>query len=301
AHIIDDSYTVSPVANFYFNFVSMFVVAAAVTLMTELVLTKRADQLELDPEDENDPENFDVTMALEPKEKRGLAVAVIGIVACAAILFFLALPADSFLRDESGSFGPESGLMAGIAGIIGVGFFLVGIVYGYATGSIRKTGDIPDMMSRGLLPFVPVIVLFFAASQFLALFTMSNLGEILAIKGAEFFGSLNTGTFVILLGGWLLTALGAMFVTSGEGRLHRHAAVIHDSAVVRDVRLLGTAVLHLVGHGHSLGPGSDDELPDGMSRRPARSRGRERGCGNEQPFESVTIVQRSLLRALDLQ
>src|SRR5699024_6415713 len=45
AHIIDDSYTVSPVANFYFNFVSMFVVAAAVTLMTELVLTKRADQL----------------------------------------------------------------------------------------------------------------------------------------------------------------------------------------------------------------------------------------------------------------
>src|SRR5699024_10892204 len=50
---------------------------------------------------------------------------------------------DSFLRDESGSFGPESGLMAGIAGIIGVGFFLVGIVYGYATGSIRKTGDIP--------------------------------------------------------------------------------------------------------------------------------------------------------------
>ena len=64
AHIIDDSYTVSPVANFYFNFVSMFVVAAAVTLMTELVLTKRADQLELDPEDENDPENFDVTMAL---------------------------------------------------------------------------------------------------------------------------------------------------------------------------------------------------------------------------------------------
>jgi aminobenzoyl-glutamate transport protein len=29
---------------------------------------------------------------------------------------------------------------------------------------------------------VPVIVLFFAASQFLALFKMSNLGEILAIK-----------------------------------------------------------------------------------------------------------------------
>src|SRR5699024_436812 len=127
AHILDDRYTGSPGATFYFNFVSMFVVAAAVTPTPELGLPHRADQRELGPEDENDPENFDVTMALEPKEKRGLAVAVIGIVACAAILFFLALPADSFLRDESGSFGPESGLMAGIAGIIGVGFFLVEI------------------------------------------------------------------------------------------------------------------------------------------------------------------------------
>src|SRR5699024_5467196 len=158
-----------------------------------------------------------VTMALEPKEKRGLAVAVIGIVACAAILVCLALPAESFLRDESGSLGPESGALAAIARIVGLGFFLVGIVDSSATGGNRESGDIPDMMSRGLLPFVPVIVLFFAASQFLALFTMSNLGEILAIKGAEFFGSLNTGTFVILLGGWLLTALGAMFLTSGSG------------------------------------------------------------------------------------
>ncbi|WP_268826730.1 AbgT family transporter [Brevibacterium sp. UCMA 11754] len=72
--------------------------------------------------------------------------------------------------------------MAGIAAIIGFGFFIIGIVYGYATGSIKKTSDIPDMMGKGLLPFVPVIVLFFAASQFLALFKMSSLGEILAIR-----------------------------------------------------------------------------------------------------------------------
>lgn len=247
AHIIDDSYTVSPVANFYFNFVSMFVVAAAVTLATEWLLSKRADQIELDEPDENDAENFDVTMSLEPREKRGLVFAVIGIVACAAILFFLALPADSFLRDEAGGFGPESGLMAGIAGIIGVGFFLVGIVYGCATGSIKHTADIPEMMAKGLLPFVPVIVLFFAASQFLALFTMSSLGEILAIKGAELFGSLNTGTFVILLGGWLLTALGALFLTSGSGLWTLMAPVLVPMFMLLSISPETTQALYRIG------------------------------------------------------
>ncbi|RAG67265.1 p-aminobenzoyl-glutamate transporter, partial [Burkholderia multivorans] len=60
AQIIDPEYVVSPVANFYFNFISMFVVAGAITLVTELLLSKRADAMELDPLDEDDPEAFDV-------------------------------------------------------------------------------------------------------------------------------------------------------------------------------------------------------------------------------------------------
>ncbi|NNV10004.1 p-aminobenzoyl-glutamate transporter, partial [Geobacillus sp. MMMUD3] len=88
AQIIDPEYVVSPVANFYFNFISMFVVAGAITLVTELLLSKRADAMELDPLDEDDPEAFDVKMALDAKEKRGVLFAVITIVVCAAILFF---------------------------------------------------------------------------------------------------------------------------------------------------------------------------------------------------------------------
>ncbi|WP_245579893.1 AbgT family transporter [Brevibacterium album] len=217
AQIIDPEYVVTPVANLYFNMASMLVVAAAVTLMTELVLSKRADTIELDPPDEDDPEELDMSIRLEAKEKRGLVIAAIALLVCIGLLVSLALPADSFLRDEEGAFGPQSGLMAGIAAIIGFGFFVLGIVYGYATRTITRMSDIPEMMAKGLAPFVPVLVLFFAASQFLAMFKMSGLGEILAIRGADFFGGLETGTFVILLGGWLLVALGALFITSGSG------------------------------------------------------------------------------------
>lgn len=247
AQIIDPDYVVTPVANFYFNFVSMFVVAAAVTLMTELVLSKRADSMKLDEPDENDPENFDVKMSLDSTEKRGMLFACLTIVASAVVLFLLAWPADSFLRDAEGGFGPESGLMAGIAAIIGFGFFIVGIVYGYATRSITKMSDIPDMMGKGLLPFVPVIVLFFAASQFLALFKMSSLGEILAIRGAEFFGSLNTGTFVILLGGWVLVAIGALFLTSGSGLWTLMAPVLVPMFMLLSISPETTQALYRIG------------------------------------------------------
>lgn len=234
SHIIDESYTVTPVANLYFNFVSMFAVALAITLVTELLLNKRGEQMELtevngtsttasatagsdDGTAGRDVQDQDLSAPVTALEKRGmlitLVVAIIGVAACVAI----AWPENSFLRDADGGFTMESGLMAGIAPLIGMGFFVLGIVYGVVTGSIRHPNDVPEMMVKGVAPFVQVLVLFFAASQFLALFAMSNLGVILAIRGAEFFQNIGATTFLILIGGYLLTALGAMFITSGSG------------------------------------------------------------------------------------
>lgn len=217
AHIIDPNYTVTPVANLYFNFVSMFAVALAVTLVTELLLQKRGEQLELTEEEDEDEEHARLTAAVTSKEKGAMWASLAAVIVCAGILVALCMPQGSFLRDADGGFGPESGLMAGIAAIIGFGFFIVGIVYGIVSGSIKSPNDIPDMVVKGLVPFVPVLLLFFAASQFLALFTKSELGKIIAIKGAEFFQAADTPTFVILLGAWVFVAVGALFVTSGSG------------------------------------------------------------------------------------
>ena len=217
AGIIDPDYTVTPVANLYFNFVSMFAVALAVTLVTELLLNKRGEQLDWSDTEVGGENDADLNREVTTREKRGMVWAAVTMVVGIVLLVLLAIPENSFLRDPSGGFGPESGLMAGIVSIIGCGFFLVGIVYGVTVGTIRRAYDIPEMMVKGLVPFVPVLVLFFAASQFLALFTMSELGEILAIKGAEFFQDIGAPTAVILFGGYILTALGALFITSGSG------------------------------------------------------------------------------------
>lgn len=225
ASIIDPEYVVTPVDNFYFNFVSMFFVAAAIMLVTELLLNKRGEDLVVDKEENVDgtadghqtSSDADLTQSITPDEKRGIWAAIIATVACGVILFLLAWPAGSFLRDEAGGLGPKSPLMTGIAPIIGFGFFVVGIVYGVVAKTIKKSSDIPDMIVKGLEPMVPVLLLFFAASQFLAVFKMSNLGVIMAIKGAEFFQGANTPALVILLGAYLFSAVGAILITSGSG------------------------------------------------------------------------------------
>lgn len=218
AQIVDESYVVTPVANLYFNFVSMFVVAFAVTLVTELVLNKRGEQLTVDADaDDGIDDHTEFARGATQTEKRGMIAALITMVLGAGLVIVLAMPEASFLRDAEGGFGPESGLMAGIAAIVGLGFFVLGIAYGVVTGTIRTWETIPNMMAEGVRPFVQVMVLFFAASQFLAAFTASSLGEIFAIKGAEFFQSIDAGPFVILLGGAVLVGMGALFITSGTG------------------------------------------------------------------------------------
>lgn len=218
AQIIDESYVVTPVANLYFNFASMFVVAFAVTLVTELLLNKRGEQLTVDADaDDGVDDHREFARGASATEKRGMITALITMVLGIGLVIVLALPEASFLRDAEGGFGPESGLMAGIAAIVGLGFFVLGIAYGVVTGSIRTWETIPNMMAEGVRPFVQVMVLFFAASQFLAVFSASSLGEIFAINGAEFFQSVDAGPFVILLGASLLVGMGALFITSGTG------------------------------------------------------------------------------------
>lgn len=115
----------------------MFVVTLAITLVTELVLNKRGDQIELDA-DEQDQDDEEFTRSATPQEKRGMWIALATLIGCFVLLTALAWPRGSFLRDAEGGFSTDSGLMAGIAAIVGFGFFLVGIAYGVAVGRSRR-------------------------------------------------------------------------------------------------------------------------------------------------------------------
>src|SRR5699024_5375166 len=178
AHTIDPSYNVNPLSNYFFSASSSIVLALSNTMVVELVVAKRAATPEgAEPSIDAEPLP---DRKLKPAEQRGMGWAGIATVLFFGLLVLAVLPADSPPRRPRGSV-LDSPLMNNIAVIMMLFFATVGVVYGVIAGSITKFSDIPELMAPGVAALVPVMVLFFAASQFLAYFKWTNIGQVIAI------------------------------------------------------------------------------------------------------------------------
>ena len=75
-------------------------------------------------------------------------------------------------------------LIRGIVPLLFVAFLLPGLAYGIAAKAIRSDKDVARMMGQAMAGMGTYVALAFVAAQFLAWFNWSNLGLILAVKGA---------------------------------------------------------------------------------------------------------------------
>lgn len=180
ARIVDDGAYISPVSNWYFNIASSVLLAAVITVMTKLVLSKRPD---LDPDPDADLEDIG-SLHLSDNERKGLRAAYMALLALAVLVTALVLPESSPLRGEGGQIA-ESPFMDGIAIVVAILFAAAGTVYGVRSGAITKAGDVPRLMAEGIKQMAPVLVLFFAIAQFLAYFDWTRIGDVLAVESAD--------------------------------------------------------------------------------------------------------------------
>ena len=89
-----------------------------------------------------------------------------------------------------------------LKGFIAVLFLIAascGIVYGYITKTFKKHDDVINGMSTSFKGLVSFLVLVFFAAQFVAWFKWSNLGLILAIKGAGILQSIDIGLIPLVI------------------------------------------------------------------------------------------------------
>jgi aminobenzoyl-glutamate transport protein len=102
--------------------------------------------------------------------------------------------------------------------LLSLGFFLPGIAYGVASGTIRNDRDVGRMIEETLGTMGSYIALAFAASQFVAYFGWSNLGLIFAITGAELLRATGlSGIPLILLFIFVCAAID-LFVASASAK-----------------------------------------------------------------------------------
>ena len=83
---------------------------------------------------------------------------------------------------------------------------------------MKSASDIPAFMAKGLESLLPMMVLFFAVSQFLAWFQWSNLGSWTAIRGAELLQTWNLPHVLLFAAFVVMVALLNLFITSGSAQ-----------------------------------------------------------------------------------
>ena len=200
AEIIDPTYLVNPACNYYFMFASTFLIAGLGTWVTERIIVPR-----LGVYHGKDVEAIPLT-PLTADEKRGLLYATLTAAALVGIVLLGLLPKNGFLLNpESGDF-LTSPFMKGVVTFIFLFFALPGIAYGLGAKTIKSDNDVIKGMGKSMETMGSYIVLVFFAAQFVAYFKWSNIGLLVAVKGATILQTLDLGTVPLMLSFILLAA-----------------------------------------------------------------------------------------------
>lgn len=215
AQFIDPTREVNPLCNFWFTSSSCLLIIAIGWYLTDQVVEPRLGKVLVD----GDAHAMPSLQPLSRPERRGLligiAIQLIGI----AVLVAAAWSPSSPLRTETGELtGARAPLMEMIVPLIFLLFFIPGIVYGYVAGTVQSHRDIVNGMSKSMSGMGYYLVLAFFASQFTYAFRESNLGALLAIKGANFLQWLHMPAAATIVGIILITALLDLLIASASAK-----------------------------------------------------------------------------------
>ncbi|MGQ7830758.1 AbgT family transporter [Altererythrobacter sp. Z27] len=152
-------------------------------------------------------------------ERRGLRDAGLAVLAVVALwLVFTFGPGTPLINEDA---TPEAQLTPLYQSLVG-GFFLLFLLaawaYGRAAGTIGNHRDLVKMMSGSMEDLAYYLVLAFAAAHFVAMFTWSNLGLIMAVEGADALRSSGLPAWALLAGIIVLTGLLNLFVGSASAK-----------------------------------------------------------------------------------
>lgn len=214
--IIDPSYEVSVMGNYFFLFVSTFLITILGTIVTNKIVEPRLGTYTGTVQDEDDSSLTTIT----PLEHKGLRNAGIVTFLFVAIVVISCIPNDSFMRNENGElFGnPSSPLLNGVVILITFLFMLPGIAYGKTVGTFTKENGVCDAMSKSMSSMGSFLALAFVSAQFINYFNYTKLGTIIALTGANFFKSINIGLIPLIIIFILFSAFMNLFMGSASAK-----------------------------------------------------------------------------------
>ncbi|HKL53681.1 MAG TPA: AbgT family transporter [Wenzhouxiangellaceae bacterium] len=222
ARVLDPSVAINPLVNWFFMAASSLLVIGIGWWLTDKIVEPR---LARETPVDGDMSDMPKLEPLAANERRGLNWALGSIVLALVLLAIGVLLPDSPLRDPNPalafhesitSFGAP--LMRSIVPLIFILFLIPGAVYGYAAGTINGHRDLITGMSKSMESMGYYIVMAFFAAQFIAAFSSSNLGILIAVNGAAWLSEINMPAQMTIVGIIGLTAFVNLFVGSASAK-----------------------------------------------------------------------------------
>jgi len=229
AQLTDPGRRVNPLCNWGFMSASSLLLILLGWYLTDRVIEPRLRGLPLDgdfhPPSREPPGSSPVSPnaamlpGLTPSEQRGLAAGLGAMVVALFLLGTAAWPTGSPLRGKDGGLTTAGApLMEAIVPLIFLIFLIPSVVYGYAAGTVKSHRDIVQGMSKSMSTLGYYLVLAFFAAQFTYAFRESNVGTLLAVKGASLLQWLQLPGPVTIVGIIVITVLVDLLVGSASAK-----------------------------------------------------------------------------------
>ncbi len=202
AKLVIPEMTMSPTINYYFSAFSVITLTFASVYVTLKIVEPRLGKFTGETE-------IQAAHAVTQQEKKALHKAVFAALIYIAVIMLLTVPAGAVLRDPvSGSpIASKAPLMRALPLLIALLFFIPGAVFGFTSGKYKRFNDLAAALGKSMSDMGGYIALMFFIAQFLKYFGWSNIGIILAIKGANALQSSGFPIWVVLLLFILMCAL----------------------------------------------------------------------------------------------
>jgi aminobenzoyl-glutamate transport protein len=206
---------VNPLCNWLFTSASSALIVLLGWYITDRIVEPRLRGNSLDTVGADAPAWDPLTV----RERRGLGAGLTGMGVGLALLVIAAWPADSPLRSPTGELTAFTApLMKSIVPLIFLLFLIPGTVYGYVAGTVKSHRDIIRGMSETMATMGYYLAMIFFCAQFTTAFGESNLGALLAVKGAELLQWLGLPGTITIVGIILLSAVVNLLVGSASGK-----------------------------------------------------------------------------------
>jgi aminobenzoyl-glutamate transport protein len=217
AQIVSPDMLVNPLNNYFFTATSSLLIILLAWFITDRIIEPRLNaSTPVDDEAEEAPD----MATFEPRERSAFWAATGVLVLGLVLLVFVLRPEDSPFRDPAtGSLNSFSApIMQSIVPLIFLLFLIPGVVYGYVSGKFRSSKDMVDAMTKAMEGMAYYIVMAFFCALFVHAFGASNIGALMAVKGAAALQALSLPGGVTIVGIIFLTAFVNLFVGSASAK-----------------------------------------------------------------------------------